>query len=371
MVRPRVFFDVTAGTEQLGRIIFELYNETAPKNPRHAKSNFRALCTGEKGQTSGIPLYYKNSIFHRCIKDFMIQGGEQSLHISGFVYSSVPSKCMRRDLDLLVSTQCLSLSAAAHPVDDPFLTTFADFTKQNGTGGESIYGGTFDDEDLSLPIDSEGLLCMANKGPNSNGSQFFITLRACPHLDGKHVVFGRVLRGFEEVVRKIEQVPCDAKDRPSVPIIINNCGELELRKKVQPLPAKPEKRSVSVSGSDSEDNRKRSKRRSRRSRSRSLSADDSDGGEKRRHRKKSKRKHVSDKKERKERSPSPDAVPRKETEEEYDTRLEREEKERMEEARKRHLEKMKTQYESESQSSNGIRYKGGRGLIDLLVILSN
>ncbi|ESK89298.1 peptidyl-prolyl cis-trans isomerase [Moniliophthora roreri MCA 2997] len=304
MVRPRVFFDVTAGTEQLGRIIFELYNETAPKTCE----NFRALCTGEKGQTSGIPLYYKNSIFHRCIKDFMIQGG--------------------------------------------------DFTKQNGTGGESIYGGTFDDEDLSLPIDSEGLLCMANKGPNSNGSQFFITLRACPHLDGKHVVFGRVLRGFEEVVRKIEQVPCDAKDRPSVPIIINNCGELELRKKVQPLPAKPEKRSVSVSGSDSEDNRKRSKRRSRRSRSRSLSADDSDGGEKRRHRKKSKRKHVSDKKERKERSPSPDAVPRKETEEEYDTRLEREEKERMEEARKRHLEKMKTQYESESQSSNGIRYKG-------------
>ncbi|KAK7051071.1 hypothetical protein VNI00_005183 [Paramarasmius palmivorus] len=318
MVRPRVFFDITVGTEQLGRIIFELYSEIVPKTCE----NFRALCTGEKGQTSGIPLYYKNSILHRCIKDFMIQGGGMFLDL----HSSSTSDGV------------------------------IDFTKRNGTGGESIYGGTFEDEDLTQPIDSEGLLCMANKGPDSNGSQFFITLRACPHLDGKHVVFGRVLRGFEEVVRKIEKVPCDSKDRPTVPVIISNCGELELRKKGQPPPPpKTEKRSASLSGSDSEEERKQSKRRSRRSRSRSRSVDSEDKEERRR-RKKSKRKHKSEKKDHKEKTP--EDVPHKETEEEYDARLEREEKERLEEARKRDLERVKAQYESQSQSSNGIRYKG-------------
>ncbi|KAG5639805.1 cytochrome P450 monooxygenase 11, partial [Asterophora parasitica] len=97
---------------------------------------FRTLCTGERGisPSSQHPLYYKNSTIHRSIKDFMIQGG--------------------------------------------------DFTKFNGTGGESIYGGTFADEDLTRPLDAEALLCMANKGPNTNNSQFFVTLRACPHLNG-------------------------------------------------------------------------------------------------------------------------------------------------------------------------------------------
>ena len=84
------------------------------------------------------------------------------------------------------------------------------------------------------------LLVMANRGKNTNGSQFFITLQECPHLAGKHVVFGRVIRGFDEVVRKIEQVPTDAKDRPTVPVTITNCGELELRK-----PAVSKKRSSS------------------------------------------------------------------------------------------------------------------------------
>ncbi|KAG7089673.1 hypothetical protein E1B28_011333 [Marasmius oreades] len=308
MVRPRVYMDVAVGTQPLGRIIFELFNETVPKTCE----NFRALCTGEKGQTaSGISLYYKNSIFHRCIKDFMIQGG--------------------------------------------------DFTKRNGTGGESIYGGMFDDEDFSLPLDSEGLLCMANRGPNTNGSQFFITLRECPHLNSKHVVFGKVLRGYDEVIQKIVQVPCDDKNRPADPVVITNCGELELRKKV-PVPSRtqPKKRSASISDSESErDGEPRSsKRRSRGSRSRSRASDDSDASERRR-RKKSKRKHNKDKRRNDgaEVAEKRDSQPR-ETEEEYDARLEREEKERLEAVRKQELERAKARYESESQSTNGIRYKG-------------
>lgn len=308
MVRPRVFLDVAVGTQPLGRIIFELYNEAVPKTCE----NFRALCTGEKGQTpSGIPLYYKNSIFHRCIKDFMIQGG--------------------------------------------------DFTKRNGTGGESIYGGMFDDEDLSFPLDSKGLLCMANRGPNTNGSQFFITLRECPHLNGKHVVFGKVLRGYDEVVQKIVQVECDAKDRPTDPVIITNCGELELRKRAPSVPPKLENRSASVSGSeaDHEDKHRFSKRRSRRSRSRSPASDDSEASEWRR-RKKSKRKHKKDQRssDKAETKDKPESEPHRETEEEYDARLEREEKERLEASRRRELERVKSQHERETQPTNGIRYKG-------------
>ncbi|KZV77207.1 hypothetical protein PENSPDRAFT_568449 [Peniophora sp. CONT] len=177
MVRPRVFMDYSSGGELLGRVIFELYNDIAPKTVE----NFRALCTGEKGASplSGAPLYYKGSPIHRIIPDFMIQGG--------------------------------------------------DFTKQNGTGGESIYGAPFDDENLTTPMDAEGLLCMANKGPDTNGSQFFITLRPAPHLNGKHVVFGRVIRGFD-VVRKVEAVPTGTKDRPVTPVVVSSCGELELKR---------------------------------------------------------------------------------------------------------------------------------------------
>ncbi|KAH9011902.1 cyclophilin-like domain-containing protein [Lactarius pseudohatsudake] len=308
MVHSRVFMDFSIDGSPVGRVIFELFNDIVPKT----SENFRALCTGEKGLSplSDRPLYYKNSIVHRSIADFMVQGG--------------------------------------------------DFTKRNGTGGESIYGGPFADEDLTHPLDAEGLLCMANRGPNTNSSQFFITLHACPHLNGKHVVFGKVIRGFDDVVRKVAQVATDEKDRPAVPVIIFNCGELELRKKHAPPP-----KELSVSASESEDasdgegekGRKRHKRRHH---------PPSSGGEgeedDKRHKRRHKRKHRQDK-ERSLSKPAPieESEPsgeRKETEEEYDARLEREENERLEAERKRELERLKRQHEQETPSANGVRFKG-------------
>ncbi|KAH9057898.1 cyclophilin-like domain-containing protein [Lactarius vividus] len=270
MVRPRVFMDFSIDGSPVGRVMFELFNDVVPKT----SENFRALCTGEKGLSplSDRPLYYKNSIVHRSIADFMVQGG--------------------------------------------------DFTKRNGT-------------DLTHPLDAEGLLCMANRGPNTNSSQFFITLRACPHLNGKHVVFGKVIRGFDDVVRKVAQVATDEKDRPAVPVIIFNCGELELRKKTSPatfisLAAKE----LSVSASESEgasdgEGEKSRKRHKRRRRSPSSGGEGEEGGK--RHKRRHKRKHRQDK-ERSRSKPAPieESEPsgeRKETEEEYDARLEREENE--------------------------------------------
>ncbi|KAF8558089.1 hypothetical protein OG21DRAFT_1595509 [Imleria badia] len=285
MPRPRAFFDFSIGSEPTGRVIFELFNDTAPKTAE----NFRALCTGEKGLSvvSERPLYYKNSIIHRSINDFMIQGG--------------------------------------------------DFTKHNGTGGESIYGGHFPDEDLSRPLDSEGLLCMANCGPDTNGSQFFITLKECPHLNGKHVVFGKVIRGYEDTVKRLAQVPVDAKDRPQTPIVIANCGELELRK---PKQAEQPKR-------ESAKNRKRHN-----SRSRSRSAD--------RERRRKKSKMVSKPEPEREDSQRLDGntIPQ-ETEEEYDARLEREERERMAEAKRKELERVqRTRIYENADSTQAIRFKG-------------
>ncbi|KAI0297297.1 cyclophilin-like domain-containing protein [Multifurca ochricompacta] len=306
MPRPRVFIDLSIDNSPVGRVIFELFSDTVPKT----SENFRALCTGEKGLSSlsDRPLYYKNSIIHRSIPNFMIQGG--------------------------------------------------DFTKRNGTGGESIYGSPFADEDLTHPLDSEGLLCMANRGPNTNGSQFFITLRACPHLDGKHVVLGRVIRGFDDVVGKIAQVATDEKDRPVVPVIIINCGELELRKKSAPLPKEP---SVNASASEDEDERSYKHHKRRRQQSPSPS-DPVEGGVKPQ---KQKQKHKHKHQKSKERSRSRSALPgrdvslgEKEAEEEYDARLEHEEKERLAAARKRELERLSRQYEHEAQSTNGVRLKG-------------
>ncbi|KAI0667825.1 cyclophilin-like domain-containing protein [Trametes maxima] len=335
MVRPRVFFDIAIDNQPVGRVVFELYDDTAPKT----SDNFRALCTGEKGLSplSERPLYYKNSIIHRSIKGFMIQGG--------------------------------------------------DFTKRNGTGGESIYGGPFPDEDLSRPLDAAGLLCMANKGPNTNNSQFFITLQECPHLNGKHVVFGRVIRGFE-VVERITEVPTDEKDRPRAPVVIANSGELMLRAQAQQKSRDTQSASESVGESDSEEGRRhRKKRRERpsspersqsrsrgrsasRSRSRSRSPDSAER-ERKRHRSHKKSKKEKKEKKRKSqkakeggrsRSRSRDGEPVSETESQYDARLEREENERIEVARKRELERiaqrLKDEEERRARDSGGVRFKG-------------
>lgn len=169
-VRPRVFFDITIDSTPVGKIVFELFDDVVPKTAE----NFRALCTGEKGvsSTSGKPLCYKSSVFHRVIKSFMCQGG--------------------------------------------------DFTAGDGTGGESIYGEKFEDENFILKHQKPFLLSMANAGPGTNGSQFFITTVHTPHLDSKHVVFGRVVAG-RSIVRLIEQTPTNA-DKPAEAIVISDCG---------------------------------------------------------------------------------------------------------------------------------------------------
>ncbi|HIK44115.1 MAG TPA: peptidylprolyl isomerase [Leptolyngbyaceae cyanobacterium M65_K2018_010] len=168
---PRVFFDITIGGVSAGRIVMELRADVAPKTAE----NFRALCTGEKGLgTSGKPLHFKGSAFHRIIPEFMCQGG--------------------------------------------------DFTRGNGTGGESIYGAKFADENFTLKHTGPGLLSMANAGPNTNGSQFFLTTVATPWLDGKHVVFGSVVEGLE-VVSAMEQVG-SSSGRTSQPVVIADCGQL-------------------------------------------------------------------------------------------------------------------------------------------------
>jgi cyclophilin family peptidyl-prolyl cis-trans isomerase len=161
---PKVFFDMEVGGEDAGRITFELRADVAPKTAE----NFRQLCTGEAG------FGYKDSSFHRVITQFMCQGG--------------------------------------------------DFTAGNGTGGKSIYGEKFADEDFSLKHQGKGILSMANAGPNTNGSQFFICTVDTPWLDGKHVVFGKVIDGLE-VVEAIEAVGSQS-GRTSQSVKIKDCGEL-------------------------------------------------------------------------------------------------------------------------------------------------
>lgn len=162
--KPRCFLDIQIGSEDVGRVVIELHSDIVPRTT----DNFRALCTGEKG------FGYKGCPFHRIIPQFMCQGG--------------------------------------------------DFTNYNGTGGRSIYGNKFDDESFELKHTRAGVVSMANSGPNTNGSQFFICLDKTDWLNGKHVVFGQVVEGMD-VVRKMEK--CGTQSgKTSRQVRIADCGEI-------------------------------------------------------------------------------------------------------------------------------------------------
>ncbi|CAH1795354.1 unnamed protein product [Owenia fusiformis] len=162
--RTRTYFDISIGGQPAGRVTFELYNDVVPKTAE----NFRALCTGEKG------FGFQASGFHRIIPGFMCQGG--------------------------------------------------DFTNHNGTGGKSIYGQKFADENFTEKHTGPGILSMANSGPNTNGSQFFICTEKTSWLDGKHVVFGKVVEGMD-VVRKMEKVGSQSGST-SAAVSIAACGQV-------------------------------------------------------------------------------------------------------------------------------------------------
>jgi cyclophilin family peptidyl-prolyl cis-trans isomerase len=166
-VGSQPYFDINIGDTYIGKIIFQLFDEDVPKTCK----NFRYLCS--TGILNKNKPSYQDTSFHRVIKDFMVQGG--------------------------------------------------DITRGDGTGGYSIYGEQFDDENFNLTHNQPGMLSMANSGPNTNNSQFFITLKKTPWLDNKHVVFGIIISGFD-IIKKIESYETDEKDKPIQDIVITKCG---------------------------------------------------------------------------------------------------------------------------------------------------
>lgn len=166
-VTDHVFFDISIGNKPVGRITFGLFGETVPKTAR----NFKELAL----HTNGFG--YKNSLFHRIIPGFMAQGG--------------------------------------------------DFENANGTGGKSIYGAKFEDEDFSLSHTSRGMLSMANAGKNTNGSQFFCLFTATPWLNGKHVVFGKIVDGMD-VLDQLEKAKTARSDRPVDDVVVSDSGTIDI-----------------------------------------------------------------------------------------------------------------------------------------------
>ncbi|XP_062415426.1 probable inactive peptidyl-prolyl cis-trans isomerase-like 6 isoform X1 [Pungitius pungitius] len=165
-----VFMDIEIAGEDVGKLLFQLFSDVCPKTSK----NFEALCTGERGLSqSGFPLCYKGSVFHRVVPNGWVQGGDIS-------------------------------------------------PERKGDGGESIYGPTFEDESFAVSHSRRGTLGMANKGPHSNGSQFYITLQPTPWMDRTYVAFGRVVEGVDVLKRLEEAVTCN--ERPKYECRVTDCG---------------------------------------------------------------------------------------------------------------------------------------------------
>ncbi|KAE9459733.1 hypothetical protein C3L33_08397, partial [Rhododendron williamsianum] len=228
---PIVFFDVTMGGIPAGRIKMELFADIVPKTAE----NFRQFCTGEYRLVdtlasafdillvdgfyvespfilkAGLPVGYKGCQFHRVIKDFMIQAGDfLKCEVAEFAEKLTGFLCTMVNSGLLISFRSAGLVLGTG----------------DGSGCVSIYGSNFEDENFIAKHTGPGLLSMANSGPNTNGSQFFLTCAKCDWLDNKHIVFGRVLGDGLLVLRKIEMVPIGQNNRPKMACVIAECGEM-------------------------------------------------------------------------------------------------------------------------------------------------